>query len=308
MPELFNGAVKKLFEHIESHFLYTKRQRNGILLLFCLICTIQLVYHHVDFRVDAVEVFDNREVLVFQKRIDSLKQLAIQKGKPKIYPFNPNFISDYKGYQLGMSIEQIDRLHQFRKQKKFVNSAMEFQEVTKISDSLLNEISVYFKFPSWVRNKKNKNSESKMTFNHEVKLDKTLLTTTDLNQATLTDFLVIEGVDDAIAERIIKYRTKLQGFVFENQIQEVWGLETGIAEEIMEVFSVETTPKILKINVNTASFKEVLKNPYIDYDLCVKIFEYRDEVAELQDISELKNIEGFPIDKYDRIVVYLLAR
>ena len=76
----------------------------------------------------------------------------------------------------------------------------------------------------------------------------------------------------------------------------------------MEVFSVETTPKILKINVNTASFKEVLKNPYIDYDLCVKIFEYRDEVAELQDISELKNIEGFPIDKYDRIVVYLLAR
>ena len=31
------------------------------------------------------------------------------------------------------------------------------------------------------------------------------------------------------------------------------------------------------------------------------------EVAELQNISELKNIKDFPLDKYDRIVLYLLA-
>jgi DNA uptake protein ComE-like DNA-binding protein len=66
-------------------------------------------------------------------------------------------------------------------------------------------------------------------------------------------------------------------------------------------------PKIQKQNVNTIEFKQLLKNPYIDYDLCKKIFNYRDEVAELQNISELKNIEGFPLDKYDRIVLYLVA-
>ena len=55
------------------------------------------------------------------------------------------------------------------------------------------------------------------------------------------------------------------------------------------------------------NFKDLLKNPYIDYSLCKKIFEYRDEVAELQNISELKNISGFPLDKYDRIVLYLVA-
>ena len=54
-----------------------------------------------------------------------------------------------------------------------------------------------------------------------------------------------------------------------------------------------------------ASFKALLKNPYIDYSLCKNIFEYRDEVAELQNISELKNIIDFPLDKYDRIVLYL---
>ena len=49
-----------------------------------------------------------------------------------------------------MSIEEIDRLHSFRKKNKYVNSIEEFQELTKMSDSLLNKISPYFKFPDWV--------------------------------------------------------------------------------------------------------------------------------------------------------------
>ena len=135
--------MKKLLEHIESHFLYTKQQRNGILLLLSLIFTIQLIYCAIDFRVDALDSFDEREVHAFQKQIDSLKQLAIERSKPKVYPFNPNFISDYKGYQLGMSTAEIDRLHAFRKKNKYVNSAKDFQKVTKVSDSLLQKIEPY---------------------------------------------------------------------------------------------------------------------------------------------------------------------
>jgi hypothetical protein len=41
--------------------------------------------------------------------------------------------------------------------------------------------------------------------------------------------------------------------------------------------------------------------------LCLKIFDYKDEVAELQSISEIKNIEGFPLENYTRIVLYLHA-
>ena len=40
----------------------------------------------------------------------------------------------------------------------------------------------------------------------------------------------------------------------------------------------------------------------------LKIFEFRYEVAELQDISELKKIEGFPLEEYNRIIVYLTAK
>ena len=77
--------------------------------------------------------------------------------------------------------------------------------------------------------------------------------------------------------------------------------------EIFETFSIVNKPIIVKTNINTASFKEILSIPYIDYELCLKIFDYKDEVAELQSISEIKNIEGFPLENYTRIVLYLHA-
>ncbi len=45
-----------------------------------------------------------------------------------------------------MSNEEIDRLLTFRKQNQWVNSAKQFQQVTKVSDSLLNTISPYLSF------------------------------------------------------------------------------------------------------------------------------------------------------------------
>lgn len=88
-----------------------------------------------------------------QKEMNNLKLQATEK-KYEIKAFNPNFITDYKGYKLGMSVHEIDRLFAFRKENKYVNSPEEFQKVTKVSDSLLQVITPYFKFPDWVIDKK----------------------------------------------------------------------------------------------------------------------------------------------------------
>ena len=303
----------------KSHFWYNKSQRNGIFFLVLIIIILQLVIVFVDFSSDKILETDDGKILAFQKQIDSLKQIELEKRKPKIYPFNPNYITDYKGEQLGMSLEQIDRLLAFRKTNKFINSAKEFQQVTKVSDSLLSKISPHFKFPDWVvkRNNRLKNKNSQKRFNsssnvNSRNIDESFskianVSTTDLNKATILDLQSINGVGDKLSERIIKYRTKIQGFSYDYQLYEVWGLKKDIADNILSTFNNLSKPKIKKENVNTIEFKQLLKNPYIDFELCKKIFYYRDEVAELQDISELKNIKEFPLDKYDRIVLYLLA-
>lgn len=290
----------------KSHFWYNKRQRNGIFFLVLLIVVLQLVYVSVDFSSNHFIDTNTKELQQFQAKIDSLKKIEIEKRKPRLYPFNPNFITDFKGYQLGMSVEEIDRLHIFRKQKKYVNSVEEFQEITKVNDSLLSKISPYFKFPDWVH-KKSKEFK-KATKGKEIEKNEISISTNDINKATQEDFETIQGVGEVISKRILKYRNKLQGFSFENQLYEVWNLDKETIQRILKTFQIIKKPVIKKVNVNIASFKELLKNPYIDYELCKKIFDYRDEVAELQDISELRNIKDFPLDKYNRIILYLEAK
>jgi DNA uptake protein ComE-like DNA-binding protein len=291
---------------LKSHFWYTKNQRNGILFLLIIIIFLQLIFHFKNFDSQQLVDLSQPKITSYNKQLDSLKKKSSKKKKFKIYPFNPNYISDYKGYQLGMNVDEIDRLLAHREQKLYVNSAKEFQTITKISDSLLQKISPFFKFPDWVQ-KKNKNKNNQQRYIPNSRINVSEITTEDINKATLKDFTAIEGVDEYISERIIKYRSKLQGFSFKEQLFEVWGLDELMANKILSTFSIKNKPIIKKVNINTASFKEVLSNPYIDYELCIQIFDYKDEVAELQSISEIKNIEGFPIKKYNRIVLYLLA-
>ena len=290
----------------KSHFWYTKNQRNGILLLLIIIIFLQLILHFKNFDSQQMVDLSLPKITSYNKQLDSLKKKSSKKKKFKIYPFNPNYISDYKGYQLGMNVDEIDRLLAHREQRLYVNSAKEFQTITKISDSLLQKISPFFKFPEWVQ-KKNNNKNNQQRYIPNSRINVSEITTVDINKATIKDFTAIEGVDEYISERIIKYRSKLQGFSFKEQLFEVWGLDEQMANKILSTFSIKNKPIIKKVNINTASFKEVLSNPYIDYELCIQIFDYKDEVAELQSISEIKNIEGFPIKKYNRIVLYLLA-
>lgn len=290
----------------KSHFWYTKNQRNGILLLLIIIIFLQLILHFKNFDSQQLVDLSQPKITSYNKQLDSLKKKSSKKKKFKIYPFNPNYISDYKGYQLGMNVDEIDRLLAHREQRLYVNSAKEFQTITKISDSLLQKISPFFKFPEWVQ-KKNNNKNNQQRYIPNSRINVSEITTVDINKATLKDFTAIEGVDEYISERIIKYRSKLQGFSFKEQLFEVWGLDELMVNKILSTFSIKNKPIIKKVNINTASFKEVLSNPYIDYELCIQIFDYKDEVAELQSISEIKNIEGFPIKKYNRIVLYLLA-
>ena len=298
----------------KSHFWYTKNQRNGIFVLVVIIIILQIVIFSKPFDEKEIVELDSPEVIAFQKQIDSLKTVEIGNRKPKIYPFNPNYITDFKGEQLGMSLDGIDRLLTFRKTGKFINSKEEFQKVTKVSDSLLQKISPYFKFPDWVivRNQRLKNQKQTLKSNEIEKssIEEKIveLSTNDINKATLQDLLLINDISENLAQRIIKYRSKLQGFTFNDQLYEVFNIRENQVKSILVKLKVLEKPKIKKVNINTIEFKQLLKIPYIDYELCKKILDYRDEVAELQNVSELKNIKGFPINKYDRIVLYLQAK
>ncbi|MDP3352853.1 MAG: helix-hairpin-helix domain-containing protein [Flavobacteriaceae bacterium] len=289
-------------KELKSLLLFNARQRKGILILLFIVIVLQLAFFLIDFTSNS-KIVNNEKELYYQYKIDSLKALSADKKIFKIDLFNPNYITDFKGYQLGMTTSEIDRLLNYRAKGKFVNSANEFQQITKISDSLLVQISPYFKFPNWLKDTKissvETNKSNAKQNNLEIK---------DINKATEADLIHINGIGEVLSKRIIQYRNKLGGFTFDNQLYEVWNFDKSVADKVLKQFRVIEKPLIKKININTASFKEILTIVYVDYDLCKKIFNYKKEIAEYQSLEELKKIEGFPLDKYELIILYLTVK
>lgn len=176
---------------------FTKRQRIGVLLLFLIVIVVQLLLFSVSTNDFLSNGFDDNTLAILDKEYNVLHQKKLKKKTPKRYPFNPNFITSYKGYELGMSLEEIERLHAFRAQNKWINSSQDFQKVTGISDSLLAAISPYFKFPKWV---------TQSSQNNTYKPKK--ISKLDLNLATAEELQKVYGVGSKLSKRILRYREK----------------------------------------------------------------------------------------------------
>lgn len=284
---------------IKSHFQFSKSQRIGIFSLLTICIGLQLAYFFVDFSTLENENPEKQQWMALQTEIDSLKQVK-EDYSPKIYPFNPNFITDYKGYKLGMSTAEIDRLLAFRKTNKYVNSAQEFQNVTKVSDSLLKTMVPYFKFPDWVTNKKEFKPYEKTNFD---KKPKTIIL--DINQATKEDLMKVYGIGDALSERILKQKEVFGGFVSMEQMKDVWGLSPEVIEKLNQNFKVLAQPKIKKININEVSLKELSQFPYFRYPLAKSIITYRSMNGDIKGSADLIKINGFPVEKIKIIELYL---
>lgn len=214
-------------------------------------------------------------------------------------PYNPNYISDYKGYVLGMTPEEIDRLHRFRTSGQWINSSKAFQEVTGVSDSLLDAISPLFKFPDWV-------SSGNRYQSTKSNLNKTFDQKKDLNLATARELQHINGVGEVLSQRIINYRKRFDGgFIDDVQLIDIYGLSNEVIQRIKQEFTVKTPREIHQVNLNTATVDQLVEIQHIDYELAYNIIENRTLRTKFQTLDELTNVNDFPTNKLEIIRLYL---
>ncbi|SDG71583.1 ComEA family DNA-binding protein [Psychroflexus sediminis] len=282
-------------------FGYTKGDRNGIF-VFCLILMLGIALHY--WNLNSISPSENSSRLSkvedsLQRLVDSLKNKQSLDHQRSIYPFNPNFITDYKGYTLEMTVEQIDRLLKFRAQGYWINSKAQFQQVTQVSDEWMSEYSPYFKFPDWVlaaENRKPKLSKRQVLSYAEKK---------DLNLVTESDLIEVSGIGESLAGRIISYREKLGGFVDIIQLKDVYGLKAEVIQNLEERIVLKTPVEIEKRDINSSSVLELSELPYFDYEMARAIVNFIKLREGISSFEELSKIEDFPKYKLDRIQLYL---
>lgn len=232
------------------------------------------------------------EVRAELELIDSLRT---QKAKPSLYKFNPNFLSEYNAYIWGVSDSALSALEAFRARGNWLYSAQDFQRITGVSDSLLQAMSPYFKFPSWTQNRIPSRAFQK----------KYPSVKKDLNEATPEELQEVYGIGPVISQRIIAFKERYGDFADSIQLRGIYGLKPETRKELFLHFEIKNVRPISQLDINTASASDLSTLPGIGFDLAKEIVILRRLHGRINSPEELLKIEGLNSERLAGIAVYL---
>lgn len=111
----------------------------------------------------------------------------------------------------------------------------------------------------------------------------------NVNTADTSRLQLLRGIGPVFARRIVKYRTRLGGFVSADQLLEVYGMDSVRLSEIRP--HVIVSPQdVRRIHVNSASLDELRQHPYLDYYQARAIVDFRLSVGPLHSADDLLKI------------------
>jgi DNA uptake protein ComE-like DNA-binding protein len=126
----------------------------------------------------------------------------------------------------------------------------------------------------------------------------------NLNTVDSAGLLPLPGIGPVFAGRIIKYRNLLGGFAHADQLNEVYGIDRETVLKISPILYIDTS-KITRLDLDSASFRELLRHPYLEYEDVKAIVKYRDRMGPVLSIQELRENMLVPDSILEKIGPYL---
>ena len=122
----------------------------------------------------------------------------------------------------------------------------------------------------------------------------------DANAADTTQWQRVPGVGRAYAQAIVRYRERLGGFVSTAQLHDI----EQLPHDITRYVSIAPHPTVHRIAVNRATFKELLRHPYLNYDQVKAIMHHRQRIGPLRDWEDLRGNAAFNEKDRERLQPY----
>jgi competence protein ComEA len=126
----------------------------------------------------------------------------------------------------------------------------------------------------------------------------------DINTCDSGMLIRLPGIGPVLSVRIIKYRQLLGGFARVDQLKEVYGLPVETFELIKGRLIADST-LIKRININSATYKEIIRFPYFEKYEVSAILKYRELKGRINGIQNLTENKLITAEKARKVRPYL---
>jgi DNA uptake protein ComE-like DNA-binding protein len=280
---------------LKDYFQFNKKERNGILLLSCLLLLLVLFYQFSYL----LKQESKTDFSAFEKALAELEykqEPIIEKQKDSLFYFNPNTLNDKGWLALGLSEKRLNTLRNFQKSGATFKTKTDLKDCFAISDEFYNRIEKYISIPTTIPLLGGvRGGLEKLKAIKEI---------VELNQADSLQLVSISGIGPFYAKQILKYRKELGGFRDYTQFTEIWGLENLEIQKLKKQTSIDTL-YIRKINVNTIKLEKLKVHPYLNYKQAKMIVNYRKQHGDFKELKDIRKIKPISPELFRKIAPYL---
>ena len=126
----------------------------------------------------------------------------------------------------------------------------------------------------------------------------------EINRSDSATLIKLPGIGPVLSGRIIKYRRLLGGYASIDQLKEVYGLPVETYELIKDKIFADSS-MITKINVNSASYKELSHIHYFEKFEVTAILKYREIKGRIKGLNDLTENKLISVGKARKVGPYL---
>ena len=226
----------------------------------------------------------------FKKKSKSFKRKKYNCPKSK---FNPNKYNSLDWQGLGLSKKQSDVVVSFS--KRGLKSNEDLKKIYVLPNELFLLIKDSTIYP--IENISTK-KEPDVVKN---KLKKVIV---ELNNASSDELIKIKGIGPYFSNKIIDYRDRLGGYIYKEQLLEIWKMDAEKYLRIEPFISVNNK-SIRFLKINQIEFDDLKNHPYLNWNQANSIIKMRNQKGAYQKIDEIKESVLITEECFEKIKPYL---
>jgi competence ComEA-like helix-hairpin-helix protein len=285
---------------LRQYFNFSQKELNGVLVLLFLLILVWLIPIFINQTPDSFDVEKaKQEIAEFERnlapdKVYSYREVELKPGRATYTTFDPNGLSAERWKQLGLSEKQIAVIKRFEAKGGHFYKKEDVQKMYVISPETYAKLEPYIQIPPTQFEQKSTTTKAS-----KVRIE--------LNTADSLDLDQVSGIGPAFASRILKYRERLGGFYSLEQLKEVYGVDSAHFAQWVPQLALNTAV-VRKMDINTATFEELKRHPYLSYKQINALIQYRKQHGAYASLSDLKNIPLFTDEILRKLAPYFICK
>jgi competence protein ComEA len=286
---------------IRSFFGFSRSETNGFLILLPLMAAMVLSAPVYRWWLGSrpVEVPENSKLLDSLVASWKWNKPADSITKESLFRFDPNTASLDDLKSLGFSERLSRRIMNYRAKGGKFKVKRDLRKLYGMDSILMARLYSHIDLPEKLNT---------TGIKHNPVVSPARFARFDLNLADTAQLIQLYGIGPKLSLRILTYRDRLGGFISQDQLREVYGLDSVAINQLKNKTFIREDFRPRQINVNSADEKELRSLPYIKIHLAKSIAAYRFQHGAFASIEELEQIALMDASTFQKIKPYLTVK